>query len=79
MKVIKRRDYSNGVLSLSSKPLRIRHHLSGACRGHAVFNFVIPCINQTSCHITHLVGCAIPPSYSAGGPDPKHLHPLMWP
>lgn len=65
MKVIKRPDYSNGVLSLSSKPLS-RHRSPHACAINIVSRMACWTSIQTSCHTGYPTAFAIPPIYGSG-------------
>src|SRR6188508_214065 len=74
MKAIKRRDYSNGVLSLSSKRLRIHHHPTEPAT--KCLDAPVGFINQTSCHIARRVAFAIPPSYGVDERPARHAFNL---
>src|SRR6188508_985835 len=74
MKAIKRRDYSNGVLSLSSKRLRIHHHPTEPAT--KCLDIPVEFINQTSCHIARRVAFAIPPSYGVDERPARHAFNL---
>jgi hypothetical protein len=54
MNEIKRPDYSNGILSLSSKPLSIHHNPASACAMTAVW--MTPALHQSNVMPNHASG-----------------------